>query len=130
MTDRDLGPAEADALIARALESVLEAIPEPLGSDALMVESSPKSQPWAETAAPPGRNKRPLAEVVAELAGGVAANPDARAQAPAEPRPGEAYLESLTPTTRSGAKSGARKRWRGGKRRRGRGRRGGATAPG
>ena len=77
MADRPLqDPIEADRLIARAIESVLDAVPEIPGSDILAAEASPKSQPWAETAAPPSSNdKRPLETVLAEFEARVAASP-------------------------------------------------------
>src|SRR5437773_2308063 len=109
-------PDDPDRLIARALESVLEAVPEPPGGDLTAVDAGPKAQPWAETAAPPGRNKRPLEEVVAELSARVAAAPDARAAHPAETHPGAAYLDGLTATGKSTPKAPGRRRWHGGKR--------------
>ena len=66
----------------------------------LAVEASPKSQPWAETAAPPASDKRPLEAVLAEYEARVAAAPGARAGHPNEPHPGEAYLEKLSPAPR------------------------------
>jgi hypothetical protein len=116
-------PEDPDRLIARAIESVLEAVPELPGGELGMPETSPKSQPWAETAAPPGRNKRPLEDLLAEYEARVAAAPDARAGRPNEPHPAEAYLERLNA---SPARPGRRnkRRWRGGRRRRGGGRRG------
>src|SRR5580698_2902602 len=98
MADRPLhDPLEADRLIARAIESVLDAVPEIPGGDMLAAEVSPKSQPWAETAAPPASDKRPLEAVLAEYEARVAATPGARAGRPKEPSPGEAYLEKLSP---------------------------------
>jgi hypothetical protein len=124
-------PDDPDQLIARALESVLEAVPEPLGADLGAAEAGPKAQPWAETAAPPGRNKRPLEEVVAEFAARVAAAPDARAAHPAETHPAVAYLEGLAAVMgKATPKTPGRRRWHGGKRRRGRGRRGGGGGGG
>src|ERR1039458_8760908 len=90
--DRPLrDPLEADRLIARAIESVLDAVPEIPGGDMLAAEASPKSQPWAETAAPPASDKRPLEAVLAEYEARVASAPGARAGRPKEPSPGEAY---------------------------------------
>ena len=68
---------EADRLIARALESVLETIPGPPGGDVTPPEQNPTAQPWAETAAPPGRNKRPLETLLEEYSARVAAAPGA-----------------------------------------------------
>src|SRR5580704_18641146 len=94
-------PLDADRLIARAIESVLDAVPEIPGGDMIGPDASPKSQPWAETAAPPASDKRPLETVVAEYEARVAAAPGARAAHPNEPHPGEAYLEKLSPASRA-----------------------------
>jgi uncharacterized membrane protein YgcG len=119
-------PLDADRLIARAIESVLDAVPEIPGGDLMAADASPKSQPWAETAAPPASDKRPLETVVAEYEARVAASPGARAGHPNEPPPGEAYLEKLSPASRTAGKR-PKRRWQGGgrKRRGGRGGRGG-----
>ncbi|MFI5284830.1 MAG: hypothetical protein ACHQ4F_00775 [Candidatus Dormibacteria bacterium] len=123
--DRPLrDPLEADRLIARAIESVLDAVPEIPGGDMLAAEASPKSQPWAETAAPPASDKRPLEALLAEYEARVASAPGARAGRPKEPSPGEAYLEKLSPAPRSTGKR-PKRRWQGGRKRRGRGGRGG-----
>jgi hypothetical protein len=131
MADRPLrDPQEADRLIARAIESVLDAVPELPGGDTLAAEASPKSQPWAETAAPPASDKRPLEAVLAEFEARVAAAPGARAGHPNEPHPGEAYLEKLSPAARSAGKR-PKRRWQGGRKRRGGiGERGGGSSGG
>jgi hypothetical protein len=116
---------EADRLIARALESVLETVPEVPGGDVSTPEQSPTAQPWAETAAPPGRNKRPLEALLEEYAARVASAPNAVAPRPAETHPAEAYLESLSAT--AGSRRAGKRRWHGGRRRGGRRRRGGGT---
>ena len=121
-------PLQADRLIARAIESVLAAVPEIPGGDMLAAETSPKSQPWAETAAPPASDKRPLEAVLAEYEARVASAPGARAGHPNEPHPGDAYLEKLSPAPRSTGKR-PKRRWQGGRKRRGRGGRGGGGAP-
>jgi uncharacterized membrane protein YgcG len=125
--------AEADRLIARAIESVLDAVPEIPGTDLIAAEASPKAQPWAETAAPPG-DKRPLESVLAEYEARVAATPGARAAHPNEPSPGVAYLEKLSPAAKSGAPAAGKRpkrRWQGGRKRRGgRGGRGGGGGGG
>jgi uncharacterized membrane protein YgcG len=127
MAERPLNdPLEANRLIARAIESVLDAIPELPGA----AEASPKSQPWAETAAPPASDKRPLEAVLAEYEARVAAAPGVRAGHPNEPHPGEAYLEKLSPAPRSTGKR-SKRRWQGGRKRRGgRGGRGGGGGGG
>jgi hypothetical protein len=123
---------EADRLIARAIESVLDAVPEIPGTDLIAAEASPKAQPWAETAAPPASDKRPLDTVLAEYEARVAATPGARAAHPNEPSPGVAYLEKLSPAPKTAA-AGKRpkRRWQGGRKRRGGrgGRGGGGAAP-
>jgi hypothetical protein len=119
---------EADRLIARAIESVLDAIPEIPGTDMTAAEASPKAQPWAETAAPPASDKRPLEAMLAEYEARVAAAPAARAGHPNEPHPGEAYLEKLSPAPRPTGKR-PKRRWQGGRKRRGRGGRGGGAPP-
>ena len=58
---------DADRLVARAIESVLDQVPGALDTTVPDVASA-KLQPWAETAAPVGRNKRPLEELLEELA--------------------------------------------------------------
>lgn len=108
---------DPDRLIARAIESVLESVPEVPGDRTATSETSPKAQPWAETAAPPGRNKRSLDELLAEFAARVAAAPDAKATLPQEPTPAEAYLQRLSGG--SASRRGSKRRWRGGRRRRG-----------
>ena len=119
------GPSEADRLIARAIERVLDTVPDLPGGDVAAPDTGPKAQPWAETAAPPGRNKRPLEELLAEYAARVEAAPGAIAGQPRQEHPAAAYLERLSsgggqPGTRRG-----KRRWRGGRRRRGGGRKGG-----
>src|SRR5919206_1875844 len=77
-----LSDAEAHRLVEKAIESVLDQVPETPdmeAGDGEAVDRSQKSQPWAETAAPPAKNKRPLEELVAEFMASVAENPDARA---------------------------------------------------
>lgn len=126
MADQEPLGEDPERLIARAIESVLDSVPDVAGADATEAEASPKSQPWAETAAPAGRNKRSLDDLLAEYAARVAANPEARATLPKEPHPSQAYLERLTGG--GGGRRGGKRRWRGGKRRRGGGRRGGGGA--
>ncbi len=121
---------DADRLIARAIESVLDAVPEIPGSDLIAAEASPKAQPWAETAAPPASDKRPLEAVLAEYQARIAATPGARAGQPNEPHPGQSYLEKLSLATRGTGTKRPRRRWQGGRKRRGgRGGRGGGGAP-
>jgi hypothetical protein len=117
MTDEQ--STSADALVARAIESVLHAMP--TGP----VDETPadlaKYQPWADTGAPTGKNKRPLDALLAELRDRVEAEPDALAAQPGGKRPGLAYFDRFGGPRREGAPApGAGKR-----RRRGRGNAGG-----
>jgi hypothetical protein len=124
---------EADRLIARALERVLETIPGPPGGDVTPPEQNPTAQPWAETAAPPGRNKRPLETLLEEYSARVAAAPGAVAGHPSEKHPAEEYLESLSTAAAPPGKRSSKRRWHGGKRRGGgrrRGRGGGGAGGG
>jgi hypothetical protein len=82
----------ADRLVARAIESVLEQVPGSIDS-AIPEAGSAKLQPWAETAAPVGRNKRPLEELLVELGERVAADPDARATLPRTRHPALAFFD-------------------------------------
>jgi len=108
--------SEADRLIAQALRSVLDSVPDLPGGDIAPPETSPTAQPWAETAAPPGRNKRPLEELLADYQRRVEAAPGAMAGHPDEKHPTEAFLDRFSPRG-GGAPSSGR-----GRRRRGRGR--------
>jgi hypothetical protein len=112
--ERSAADDEADRLIARAFRSVLDSVPELPGGEIISAEASPKSQPWAETAAPPGRNKRPLEELVAEFEERVAASPGAVANVPAEKHPSDAFLERFAPTTGQRTGRSRRRRARGG----------------
>src|SRR6202162_1762214 len=88
---------EADRLISRPIESFLDAVPEIPGSALIAAEPSPKAQPWAETAAPPASDKRPLEAVLAEYEARGASAPGARAGHPNGTHPREAYLHKLAP---------------------------------
>jgi hypothetical protein len=82
----------ADRMVARAIESVLEQVPGSIDS-AVPEGGTAKLQPWAETAAPVGRNKRPLEELLVELGDRVAADPDARATLPHTRHPALAFFD-------------------------------------
>jgi hypothetical protein len=82
----------ADRMVARAIESVLDQVPGSIDS-AVPEGGSAKLQPWAETAAPVGRNKRPLEELLVELGDRVAADPDARATLPHTRHPALAFFD-------------------------------------
>lgn len=87
-------PEQTDSLVEMAIESVLEQVPEVPGE---APEANVKYQPWADTAAPPGKNKRPLEELLAEYAARVAADPDARAGHPQAKPPGLAWFDRFGP---------------------------------
>jgi translation initiation factor IF-2 len=84
----------AEDFIERAIESVLEQVPD-LGD--AEPEGSAKLQPWAETAAPPSKNKRPLSELLDQYAARVAAEPDAVAGRPRGQHPVAAFFARFTP---------------------------------
>jgi hypothetical protein len=109
----------ADRLVARAIESVLEQVPGSIDS-AVPEAGSAKLQPWAETAAPLGRNKRPLEELLVELGERVAAAPDARATLPHTRHPAVAFFDRFGRGGRGqpGADTGAPAEQGGGRRRR------------
>ena len=110
-------PLDAAALVERAIESVLDQVPDL--PDTAVPENATRVQPWADVAAPAGKNKRPLEELLAEYAERVAAAPGAVAGHPAGPRPEEVFFDHLTHTGRGtpgpggGAASGRRRRRRG-----------------
>lgn len=83
---------DADRLVARAIESVLDQVPGTIDTS-IPEGGAAKLQPWAETAAPAGRNKRPLEELLAELAERVAAEPEARASLPGTRHPALAFFD-------------------------------------
>lgn len=87
-------PTDADELVARAIESVLDAVPTqdddaPAGID--------KYQPWADKAAPANRGKRPLQDLLDEIAERVASEPDAVAASLPGAPPGISYFDRFTP---------------------------------
>ncbi len=84
---------EQDRLIARAIESVLDQVPGSIDTSVPEEGSAAKLQPWAETAAPVGRNKRPLEELLAELEQRVAADPQAQATLPRTRHPALAFFD-------------------------------------
>ena len=127
MTD----PGEsADSLVAKAIESVLEAVP--AGDAEEPPEGIAKYQPWADTATAPGRNKRPLQSLLDELAERVAAEPEARAGMPSAKPPAVAFFDRFG-SRRSAAEGepapggGRGRRGRAGRRRGGGGANGGAA---
>lgn len=117
----------ADRLVARAIESVLDQVPGALDTS-VPDAASAKLQPWAETAAPVGRNKRPLAELLVELEQRVAADPQARATLPHTRHPALAFFDRFGRTSAQPA-GGAPAGEGGGRRRRRRRGGGGQTGP-
>ena len=115
-------PDATESLVEMAIESVLEQVPEVAEAEPL--ERSVKYQPWADTTAPPAKNKRPLEEVLAEYAARVAAAPGAVAPRPGGKPPGAAFFDRFGQPRRQpeGAGSGAevrrRRRRAGGRHRR------------
>ena len=83
---------DTDGLVARAIESVLDQVPGSIDTS-VPEGGTAKLQPWAETAAPVGRNKRPLEELLGELAERVAADPQARATLPRTRHPALAFFD-------------------------------------
>jgi hypothetical protein len=116
-SDREPG---ADEFVARAIESVLEAMPS--SGEEPLPEALARYQPWADTATPVGKNKRPLQALLDELTARVEAEPDARAAAPAGRPPMLTFFDRFGSPRREGEGRATRAR-----RRRGRGRQGGAT---
>ncbi|MHB8717996.1 MAG: hypothetical protein ACYDAC_03765 [Candidatus Dormibacteria bacterium] len=107
---------DADNLVARAIDRVLEHVPG--GIDSGVPDAAAKLQPWAETAAPPSpTSKRPLEDLLAQLRERVMATPEARAHVPAGRHPGLAFFDRFTRSPRPQPASG-----RGSSRRRRRGR--------
>lgn len=107
MAEPDL--SNPDDLISRAMASLIhQANP---NEEEAPAEESPKMQPWAETASPTGKNKRPLEALVAEFEARVAAAPEAKAAIPHAPPPSETYFDRFT---RPAPGTGRRRRRRGG----------------
>ena len=111
------GDAGSDDLVARAIRELIHSVP---GTE----ESSPPpetpttSQPWAETASPSAKNKRPLDAILTEYAARVEAAPEARARLPADPHPSVSFYDRFG---RPSASGDARRRRRRRVARRGRG---------
>jgi len=108
----------AEAIAERAIGSVLEQLP--ATGDLNSPETSARYQPWADTAAPAGKNKRPLDELLAELSARVEAAPGALAGSPAERHPAAAFFDRFGAPRRAPGEHG---------RRRGRRRRDGSRGP-
>jgi hypothetical protein len=109
---------DPDRLVARAIESVLDQVPGRVDTS-VPDSGTAKLQPWAETAAPVGRNKRPLDELLVELEARVAADPQARASLPRTRHPALAFFDRFgrtpgQPGTAGEGTSRRRRRRRGG----------------
>jgi Mg-chelatase subunit ChlD len=115
--------AAADELVARAIESVLEAVP--AGGEEPLPEALARYQPWADTATPSAKNKRPLQALLDELTARVEAEPDARAAAPTGKPPMLTFFDRFGSPRREGEGRSSRAR-----RRRNRGRGAAAGVPG
>jgi len=102
---------DTDEIVERVIESVLDQVPDL--PDSSIPEASERAQPWADIAAPPGKNKRPLEELLAEYRARVAADPDAKAGAPNEKTAQELFFERLTAPAPSTSKRRRRRRPRG-----------------
>lgn len=100
-------PDATEELVELAIEGVLDQVPE-------IPETAPDGtatlQPWADTAAPPGRNKRPLSQFLEELRERVAAAPDARARVPGDRHPAMAYFDRFGPPRRAPGEGAGRRR--------------------
>lgn len=115
--------ADADELVARAIESVLEAVP--TSGEEPVPDALARYQPWADTAIPSAKNKRPLQALLDELTARVEAEPEARATVPAGKPPMLTFFDRFGSPRREGEGRTSRAR-----RRRSRARGGGAAAPG
>jgi hypothetical protein len=103
---------DADSLVQRAIDSVLEQIPD-LG-DPVSPENSAKYQPWAEKFAPASKNKRPLDDLLAEYAARIAATPGAVAGTPSAKHPVAAFFDRFG-QPRGKTTGSSRRRGRGGR---------------
>jgi len=85
------GDPASDELVARAIRALTHSLPGT--EEAAPPPEASTSQPWAETASPSSKNKRPLETVVAEYAARVEASPDARAALPSDPHPSVTFYD-------------------------------------
>jgi hypothetical protein len=116
---------DPDRLVARAIKSVLDQVPG--SADTVPEGAAAKLQPWAETAAPVGRNKRPLDELLLELEARVAADPQARATLPRTRHPALVFFDRFGRGGRGPAPDASGTASEGGGSRRRRRRRGGGA---
>jgi hypothetical protein len=108
----------SEELVARAIRQLIDSVP---GAEdtAPAPEASSTSQPWAETASPSSKSKRPLDELLADYAARVSASPDARARVLSEAHPSATFYARFGRAQASG--EGRRRRRRRGSTRRRRG---------
>jgi hypothetical protein len=114
------GPPSGDDLVARAIRELTHAVPGDVEEVPVPAES-PTSQPWAETASPSTKNKRPLDALLAEYAVRVEAAPDARAALPTDPHPSTTFYDRFSRGAEKGGEGQRRRKRRrfGGRRGRG-----------
>ena len=117
MSEPGSGDGASDDLVARAIRELIDSVPgeeAPLPPDA----EATTSQPWAETASPSAKNKRPLETLLADYAARVEAAPAAAARLPAESHPSATFFDRFaTSPDRAGGRR--RRRRPAGRRRRG-----------
>ncbi len=89
----DTGLPDPSTLVEHAIESVRGQVPG--APDFSIPETGTHIQPWADVAAPPGKNKRPLEDLLDEYAKRVAEAPDARAAHPNGQRAADAFFARL-----------------------------------
>lgn len=111
------GDGASDDLVARAIRELIDSVPGEETSLPPDAEAT-ASQPWAETASPSAKNKRPLESLLADYAARVEAAPSATARLPAEAHPSTTFYDRFAS---SPDRAGGRRRRRrpAGKRRRG-----------
>jgi hypothetical protein len=108
----------SDELVARAIKDLIDSIPG-VEDQAPAPETPSTVQPWAETASPLSKSKRPLDAILTEYAERVEAAPGARAGVPDERHPGLAFYDRFGPPTRAGEGRRRRRRRVSSRRRRG-----------
>jgi hypothetical protein len=108
----------SDDLVARTIRELIQSVP---GEDeaGAGTEAPVTSQPWAETASPSSKSKRPLEAILAEYEERVRAAPEARAELPADPHPSVTFYARFgrqpPPGDRRRRRTSGRKRRGGGR---------------
>jgi hypothetical protein len=98
--DTPTSDGSSHEMVARAIQDLIDSIPG--AEDQAPAPDTPAtSQPWAETASPSAKSKRPLDAILAEYAQRVAASPDARARTPDERHPGLAFYDRFGRSVRN-----------------------------